>query len=207
MELAAGTPPSACGCMPVSARPPGLATLCRNGLLAAWAVAAALDLRLVLGGTFWVTSYAAVWLALAALIVLVLALYRQVGVLHLRLGPRGAFEHDGESLPLGAAVPGGLRTTLVVFTSETCPVCRQILPGLRALASDHGIGVLHAREEDGEGRALHDAYEVPGTPYAVFVGVDGTVRSKGAVNSLEQLEGLVVTGRRREREGALGHAA
>jgi hypothetical protein len=33
------------------------------------------------------------------------------------------------------------------------------------------------------------------------------VRAKGAVNTLEQLEGLVATGRRRESEGVLGHVA
>jgi hypothetical protein len=207
VELAAGTPPPACGCLLPSVHPPGPLTLVRNGLISAVAAAVALGVTMPIGETFWVASTVALWIVVAGLLVLVLALYRQVGVLHLRLGPRGAFEHDGESLPLGASAPEGLARTLLVFTSETCPVCRQILPGLRALASDHGVTVLHARQEDVDGLALHDAFEVPGTPYAVYVGKDGLVRSKGAVNTLEQLEGLVATGRRREREGVVGHAA
>jgi hypothetical protein len=43
---------------------------------------------------------------------------------------------------------------------------------------------------------------VPGTPYAVYVDKAGLVRAKGTVNTLEQLEGLVVTGRARERVDA-----
>jgi hypothetical protein len=39
------------------------------------------------------------------------------------------------------------------------------------------------------------------------VGGDGSVRAKGAVNTLEQLESVVVTGRAREREGAVSNAA
>jgi hypothetical protein len=207
VELAAGTPPPGCGCLLPSDRPPGPASLLRNAALGVVAPAAALGVRPALGETFWVATYALLWLAVAGLVAVVLALYRQVGLLHLRLGPRGAFEHDGEGLPLGTPAPDGLRSTLLVFTSPTCPVCKQIVPGLRAVASDHGLTVVHAREEDAQGRALHDAFEVPGTPYAVFVGADGQVRAKGAVNTLEQLEGLVATGRRRESEGVLGHVA
>jgi hypothetical protein len=41
------------------------------------------------------------------------------------------------------------------------------------------------------------AYNIPGTPFAVVLDGFGVVRAKGTVNSLEQLEGLVDTGRRR----------
>jgi hypothetical protein len=40
-----------------------------------------------------------------------------------------------------------------------------------------------------------NSFDVPGTPYAVYVGADGAVRAKGTVNTLEQLESVVVTGR------------
>jgi hypothetical protein len=40
-------------------------------------------------------------------------------------------------------------------------------------------------------------YEVPGTPYAVFLDAAGIVRAKGTVNNLEQMEGLADTAARR----------
>jgi len=206
VELADGNRPPACGCLP-GAGTPGPWALTRNGALAVAAVAVGLGLHPVLGEAFWVASYAALWLAVAALAALVLALYRQVGVLHLRLGPRGALEHEAEGLPLGEPAPHGLAGKLVVFTSESCPICHQIVPGLRALASDHALEVVHAHHEDVHGRELEQQFLVPGTPFAVYVDVHGDVRAKGTVNTLEQLEGLIVTGRRRERELQVVHAA
>jgi hypothetical protein len=207
VELAAGAAPSSCGClMPGAELSPRLA-LIRNLLLAVAAVAVATGIRPRLGEAFWLAAFAALWLLVAALAALVFALYRQVGVLHLRLGPRAAFEHDGEGLPLGDQAPADTAGSLVVFTSPSCPVCAQIVPGLRAIGRDHALPVLHAREDDQYGVRLHRAFDVPGTPYAVYVGGDGAVRAKGTVNTLEQLESVVVTGRAREREQAVSHAA
>lgn len=199
-ELASGSAPPSCGCLPGMDSRPGPLTVLRNAVLAAAAVTAGAGLHLRLGEGFWVITYVLLWAAVVALGALVLALYRQVGVLHLRLGPRGAFEHEGEGLPLGEPAPEGLEGTLVVFTSEACPICAQIVPGLRPLSSDHALPVEHARYEDEPGRRLHDWFMVPGTPYAVYVDNEGLVRAKGTVNTLEQLEGVVVTGRARERE-------
>jgi Methylamine utilisation protein MauE len=209
-ELATGGRPPACGCMPF-AGPPGRLTLLRNGALIAAAVAAGLGVRPVLGTGFWVASYAALWLAVAALAALVLSLTRQVGVLHLRLGPRGALEEAGAGPPLGARVdhhrlPGDGRAVLVAFTSAGCPMCRQIVPGLPAVARMAGIAVVHAAYEDADGPELHEAFAVPGTPFAVFVDPAGVVMAKGTVNTLEQLEGLVEAGRRRST-GALERVA
>src|SRR6266700_2838910 len=52
---------------------------------------------------WWTASYVALWLLVGALALLVVALARQVGTLHLRLGPRGALEIDTEGPPLGEA--------------------------------------------------------------------------------------------------------
>ncbi len=207
VEVANGSEPADCGCMVPGTGLSARMALARNGLLAVAAAAAAIGVRPRLGEAFWLAAFAALWLLVAALAALVFALYRQVGVLHLRLGPRGAFEHEAESLPLGDRAPEGTAGCLVVFTSPSCPVCAQIVPGLRAIGRDHELVVLHAQEDDDAGRRLHLAFEVPGTPYAVYVGEDGVVRAKGAVNTLEQLESVVVTGRSREREGLVSNAA
>jgi len=206
MELAAGTAPPACRCLPGS-RPPGPLSLVRNALLGLAAVAAALGLQPALGRTFWTVSYVALWAAVLGLAALVLALYRQVGILHLRLGPGHAFEHEAEGLPLGEPAPDGMAARLVVFTSRDCPICAQIVPGLRVLASDHAIAVERVRYEDDRGRELYEQFLVPGTPYAVYVDAAGYVRAKGTINTLEQLEGMVVSGRVREREQRMGDRA
>ena len=207
VELAAGASPAPCGCLAPGAGLPARFALIRNALLAGVALAVIAGARPRLGEAFWLAAFGGLWLVAAVLAALVFALYRQVGVLHLRLGPGGAFEHDGEGLPLGDQAPPGTAGSLVVFTSPSCPVCAQIVPGLRAIGRDHALSVVHAQEGDTNGRELHRAFDVPGTPYAVYVGSDGAVRAKGTVNTLEQLESVVVIGRAREREGAVSHAA
>ncbi|HZA19975.1 MAG TPA: methylamine dehydrogenase accessory protein MauD [Actinomycetota bacterium] len=99
---------------------------------------------------WWVASYVMLWFLVIALSVIVVALARQVGTLHLRLGPRGALEMDDEGPPIGEApVPletpdekgrevriGGPGTgQLLLFVSPNCMVCDQVLPALRAVAS------------------------------------------------------------------------
>jgi hypothetical protein len=131
-------------------------------------------------------------------------------VLHLRLGPRGALEEEGEGPELGTAighpaVPVG-RAALVAFTSAGCPVCHQIVPGLRVLQRDPALAVVHAAYEEEDGPELHAAFDVPGTPYAVYLDAAGVVRAKGTVNTLEQLESLVAAGGSRARE-AVGDVA
>lgn len=101
---------------------------------------------------WWAASYVLLWLLVLALCAVVVALARQIGMLHLRLGPRGALEIDDEGPALGEtppaafardadgdvslAVPGQRR--LVLFVSPGCTLCRQLLPGLGPVASAAG---------------------------------------------------------------------
>jgi len=187
---------------------------------------------------WWTVSYVVLWLLVVALTTLVLALARQVGTLHLRLGPRGALEIDDEGPPLGEApqptelesagggsilLGGGGPERLVLFVSPSCPVCREVAPSLAPIARAGGLEPLvvadvddveagHLRDElrtpapIAHGAELAGSWAVPGTPYAVVLDRWGVVRAKGTVNSLEQLEGLVDTGRRRTDE-ALAEAS
>jgi methylamine dehydrogenase accessory protein MauD len=90
----------------------------------------------------------------AALTVVVVALARQIGTLHLRLGPRGALEVDGEGPQLGEALPrfdttdadgraavigGPGEAQLLLFASPGCSVCEQVLPGLGATSGAAGL--------------------------------------------------------------------
>jgi methylamine dehydrogenase accessory protein MauD len=103
----------------------------------------------------------------------VLALARQLGLLHARLGPTGALalaggpepgapapaleveDLGGHRLSIGGADAHG-RSTLLVFVAPTCPVCRTLLPALRSLARrERGLRVVLA--SDGA-RAEHEAF-------------------------------------------------
>ncbi len=144
-------------------------------------------------------------LAVVALGALVLALYRQVGVLTLRIGPaQGALELEGEGPDLGAPAPGlealrGRGSELVAFVSPTCRICHELLPGVQALGRD-GVSVVVV--DEGEKPDTFRRWNVPGSPFAVHL-VDGVVAAKGLVNSLEQLEGLVSLGLARSVRAAV----
>jgi hypothetical protein len=159
---------------------------------------------------WWAAAFVAQWISVLTLAALVVALARQVGTLHLRLGPRGALEVDAEGPGLGEAPPampatdangsrvlvgGPGSTRLVVFSSPTCSICREVVPGVNAAAAAAGmVGmVLHDRD-------LERAYDVPGTPFVLVMDHDGVVRAKGTVNNLEQLEGLIDLASRRMEE-------
>jgi hypothetical protein len=133
--------------------------------------------------------------AVAALAVLVLALYRQVGILTLRLGPGIALELEEEGPPVGAVAPAldGLArrgAELVAFFTADCRLCRELAPGVSALARE-GLPVRIVYE--GEDPDAFERWRVPGTPFAVHV-VNGSVAAKGTVNNLEQLDGLIAVG-------------
>jgi uncharacterized membrane protein YphA (DoxX/SURF4 family) len=134
-------------------------------------------------------------LAVLALAALVLALYRQVGLLTMRLGPGVALELAEEGPPVGDVAPelDGLNRVgeeLIAFFSADCRLCRAIAPGVRAFERE-GMPVRTVYEH--EEPSVFERWGVPGTPFLVHV-VDGFVAAKGTVNSLEQLDGLVALG-------------
>jgi methylamine dehydrogenase accessory protein MauD len=150
------------------------------------------------------------WAVVVALVIAVWALARQVGVLFERtVAPRFDLTTlSGSGLVLGGGPSS--RSTLLFFLSPTCPVCKKLLPVLRSirsaesdwldvvLASDGAI-VQHQRFV-----AMHDlgqfpyllstdlgmTFHVSRLPFAVLIGEDGIIKSKGLVNNREQLESL-----------------
>jgi hypothetical protein len=163
----------------------------------------------------WAASYLVLWLLVVTLAILVVALARQIGTLHLRLGPRGALELDDEGPPLGEApeplitvdlngrevtIGGPGRAQLILFVSPGCRVCDQVLPGAGPIAKARGLVSYLISDEIGD--ATLAAYSVPGTPYAVVLDDRGVVRAKGTINNLEQMEGLVDSALRRAEMGS-----
>ena len=144
--------------------------------------------------------------AIAALAVAVLALAREVGVLRLSAGDaRGALEIEAEGPELGEAQPWargiepGPRTLLrlAVFTSDGCPLCRQVAPAVEHVAGDPLLAVRSFDEHRDAG--VWAAAAVPGSPYAVALSLDGVALAKGTFNGLGQLESVLATARARER--------
>lgn len=159
---------------------------------------------------WWTAAFVAQWVLLVVLCVVVVALARQVGTLHLRLGPRGALEIDTEGPSLGEALPpvdardadgasvvlgGAGRKRLILFSSPTCIVCREVAPAVPVAARTADLLPQIVHDPDAE-----RTFDVPGTPFILVLDELGIVRAKGTVNTLEQVEGLVDTAARRMRE-------
>jgi methylamine dehydrogenase accessory protein MauD len=172
-------------------------------------------------------SNVVLWIAVVALSFVMLALVRQLGVLHARTAPAGALvlgarvrvgeaaprqdvvDLDGRVHAIGAPRADG-RGTLLFFVSPSCPVCKELLPAVRALAAEERGRVEVMLASDGP-REEHEpfvraerlerfpyllspglgiALGVAKLPYAVLLDAGGVLRAHGLVNSREQLDSL-----------------
>ena len=195
-----------CGCFGGRRSANTLMLTARAAVLAGLGVALAAGVPAVdlnLADSWQAIAIAALGALVALLALAVLALYRQVGVLSLRLGPRAALELEDEGPPLGQPAPllpalARRGSELVAFVSLDCRMCIEILPGLRALQRE-GVPVHWLREDkDGD---VFERWGVPGTPFVVHL-IDGTVRAKGLVNTLEQIDWVIDLGTERDRLAA-----
>ena len=124
------------------------------------------------------------WIVILILAGVVVALARQVGVLHERVAPVGALA-TGDGPSVGDAAPsievtevgGTTRTiggvaeasTLVFFVSPTCPVCKTLLPTVERVVAEEG-GVELVLASDGpleEHRAFRDEHGLDRFPYVL----------------------------------------
>lgn len=112
-------------------------------------------------------SVVLLWLAVIVLAVVVVALARQIGVLHERVTPAGALQIAGGAEP-GTAAPelalkdlqgrdvriGGARDngrhTLLFFLAPSCPVCKTLLPVLFSARKSEGAWLDVILASDGE---------------------------------------------------------
>lgn len=120
-----------------------------------------------------VVSQGLLWVVVLVLAVTVMALARQIGVLHERVAPLGAMttrtavdvgdkapEFDlldlgGRKVHLGGRQPDG-RSQLLLFVSPVCPMCKKLLPVARSFARSERKGVGIVLVGDGE-RPAHEA--------------------------------------------------
>lgn len=150
-----------------------------------------------MSGGVWIASYVLLWVAVLVLSFAVVALLRQLGVLHARLHPLGV-HFGGEGPELGSLAPpaagldyGARAVTLIAFTSPTCVVCAELRPSLAAVQREYHDVQLHVFDLDERTRPSFDAFNVRSTPYLVAVDRTGAVRGRGVANSLEQVEELL----------------
>ncbi len=115
------------------------------------------------------------WILVFVLSLLVLALSRQVGILHERVAPAGALMpsngpkvgelteeislksiHD-QTLTIGGASTGNL-ASFILFISPTCPVCKSLVPTAKSLVTSesHRMQLLFA--SDGDTLEQHQRY-------------------------------------------------
>lgn len=174
--------------------------------------------------TVLIVSQILSWAVILGLGLALLALARQVGVLHVRLAPAGALltgkgpvvgeaapvldvaTIDGAPLAIGKACG---RMQLLLFVSPHCPLCKDLIPIAKNFARTEKLDIVFVGDDAlDEQRAMIARLDMAGLPFvngsivgrtfhvdrlphAVLIGDDGTVLSKGLVNSREHLESLV----------------
>src|ERR1700712_1962240 len=176
--------------------------------------------------TVLIVSQVVSWIVILGLGIALLALARQVGVLHVRVAPAGALLTGkgpvvGEDAPVLDALPmEGASVTigktlakgsmqLLLFVSPSCPLCKDLIPIAKNFARREKLDIVFVGDDEvEEQRAMIARLEMQGLPFinspivgrtfhvdrlphAVLIGDDGTVLSKGLVNSREHLESLV----------------
>jgi methylamine dehydrogenase accessory protein MauD len=161
------------------------------------------------------------------LVAVIFALVRQIGVLFERVAPAGALM-AGKGLKTGEQAPvfevqtlagrtlriGGERSdgksTLLFFLSPTCPVCKTLIPVLRAMRKSESAWLEIILASDGEEKEHREwlrlqqlepwpyvlssqlgmAMQVAKLPFAALIDENGVLCARGLVNSREHIESL-----------------
>ena len=203
LALQRGRAGAPCACFGARSRV-STAAVGRNALLAAGFLVTAILPSSSLTTEQWLgLGLGVALIAIVGLGVAVLALAREVGMLRLRLGPDSALEIPEEGPELGVRSPliesfrpaPAAEFALAVFVSEGCRACQSLEPAIASLAAEPTIAVKTFAE--GSDSEIWRAARVPGSPFAVALGLDGTVLAKGTFNNLAQLESVLGAAERR----------
>jgi methylamine dehydrogenase accessory protein MauD len=105
------------------------------------------------------------WFVVIVQGVTILALARQIGVLHDRVAPAGALLNGagpgvgeqsprmevhalaGNAITIGGKLPAG-RALLMLFVSSTCPICKKLIPIAENFAKSERLDVLFIGDAD-----------------------------------------------------------
>ena len=177
--------------------------------------------------TMMMISQGLLWGVVILLSLTVLALARQIGVLHERVAPAGALISGagpgvgeqaprlevhaiaGNAITVGASLAKG-KAMLMLFVSQTCPICKKLIPIAQDFARSERLDVLFVGDaEIGEqkklitqfgidehcfvnGPEIGMTFRVDKLPYAVLLDDEGVISAKGLVNSREHFESLII---------------
>lgn len=122
---------------------------------------------------------------------------------------------DGSDVSIGGESESGL-ASFVLFISPTCPVCKSLVPTAQSLVNSEKHRMQLVFASDGAeteadiqrhrdyveelkitaypyiiSQALGMHYQVSKLPFALLIGSDGTLKSKGLVNTREHMESLI----------------
>ncbi len=122
---------------------------------------------------------------------------------------------DGSDVTIGGEDSTGL-ANFVLFISPTCPVCKSLVPTAQSLIHSEKNRMRLVFASDGAeteadlqrhrdyvdeleitaypyiiSQALGMHYQVSKLPFALLIGADGTLKSKGLVNTREHMESLI----------------
>jgi len=133
--------------------------------------------------TLLIVSQILSWIVILGLGLGVVALARQVGVLHVRLAPAGALvtgkgpvvgepapvleatSLDGVPLTIGKALAKG-RMQLLLFVSPHCPLCKDLIPIAKNFAKSEKMDIIFIGDDDvSEQRAMIARLEMGGMPF------------------------------------------
>lgn len=147
-------------------------------------------------GTIWIVSYVLLWMAVVVLGLTVIALLRQIGVLHTRVAPMGV-HFAGEGPDRDTRAPdadvydySASPYTLLAFTSPTCELCATLVPQLHHMTTTYDELDLRAVSSSTQ-ESTFTAFKVRSTPYLVAVDSTGIVKSRGVANTLDQVEEML----------------
>lgn len=127
--------------------------------------------------TSLIVSQAISWIAILGLGVALVAIARQVGVLHIRVAPAGALTTsggpavgegvvkieahtlDGKHAVVGGQAPG-VPLRLLMFVSAQCPLCKMVVPMAKSFARDERVALTFVGDDDASAQramiAQHD---------------------------------------------------
>ncbi len=107
------------------------------------------------------------WLVILALVIALLAVARQVGVLHIRVAPAGALTPaggpsvgaqssavpavtlEGADVFVGGPAPGSV-LRLLMFVSASCPLCKNLIPMAKSFARDERVQLIFVGDDDAQ---------------------------------------------------------
>jgi methylamine dehydrogenase accessory protein MauD len=123
------------------------------------------------------------WVVILGLGIALLALARQVGVLHVRVAPAGALltgkgpvvgepapvldvaTMDGAPLSIGKPLAKG-HMQLLLFVSPHCPLCKDLIPIAKNFARTEKLDIVFVGDDDAaEQRAMIERLDMAGLPF------------------------------------------